>query len=536
MAPTHNLNSAVTDLHNPVCVQRNSLKMHQESSENLRNSNTLQSVLLGEIPSAYMHLTSSHRTTFQECRDSEKDTTIPLIHIERDHVHSFRPYTCSSPMRSVQNSSPQSHLVTRSPKRTHSPLVDRHSNYNNGSYYHDPSQFSGSVYERSSPAYEGRSSPFQESGSPFIGSSPRYSSPNRSYSPSQNVGSPYSVHQNDGSPYSPSLTNSPYQTRRAVSPYSSSRLANSPYNFHENSNSPYSGSQIAFDIRLPISNSEGYSVSTDDQPIDLSRKAEPKHSSTIVSDESEFNESLGNGSLLRTLLRPGKHINTDYSSDSGRDSPGSDVYRPDIPVTGSTRVTLAKKMVYPITSRVSDWLVKIVQFSKSIPEFQSMSQNDKMTLLLNSWTRMLLLLMAENDYEFAVTPLHRDEKQSNDVTPSQDEPTMKSVEGIQSFTRKCRNMGMDQKEYALMRMAVLFNSGNVGLDNTELVEKLNSAVQQLLQQHVTTTRPDDVMHYSRILMLLPTLYGINCRMVENLFCKRINTDMQVLLKEMLQNL
>ena len=79
-------------------------------------------------------------------------------------------------------------------------------------------------------------------------------------------------------------------------------------------------------------------------------------------------------------------------------------------------------------------------------------------------------------------------------------------------------------------------SGNVGLDDPELVEKLNSAVQQLLQQHVAATRPDDVMHYSRILMLLPSLYGINCRMVENLFCKRINTDMQVLLKEMLQNL
>lgn len=79
-------------------------------------------------------------------------------------------------------------------------------------------------------------------------------------------------------------------------------------------------------------------------------------------------------------------------------------------------------------------------------------------------------------------------------------------------------------------------SGNAGLDDPELVEKLNSAVQQLLQQHVTATRPNDVMHYSRILMLLPSLYGINCRMVENLFCKRINTDMQVLLKEMLQNL
>ena len=456
MAPTHNLNSAVTDI-NPICVQNNSLKMNQGSSDGLRNSNTLQSVLLGEIPSAYMHLTSSHRTTFQECRNSEKDTSVPLIHVERDHEHSFRPYTCSSPMRTVQNSSPHSHLISRSPKRTHSPLVDRHSNYSNGSFYPDPSQYTGSIYERSSPAYEGRSSPFQESGSPFIGSSPHYNSPNRSYSPSQSIGSPYSIHRNDGSPYSPSQNSSPYQSRRAVSPYTSSRLAHSPYNFQENSNSPYSGSQIAFDVRSP--NSEGYSVNVEDQPIDLSRKSEPKHTPTCVSEESDFSEGLGTGSLLRTLLRPGKQISTDYNSDSGRDSPGSDVYRPDIPVTGSTRVTLAKKMVYPITSRVSDWLVKIVQFSKSIPEFQSMSQNDKMTLLLNSWTRMLLLLMAENDYEFAVTPLHQDEKLSNDVTPSQDEPTMKSVEGIQSFTRKCRNMGMDQKEYALMRMAVLFNSG-----------------------------------------------------------------------------
>ncbi|XP_045163589.2 uncharacterized protein LOC123527919 [Mercenaria mercenaria] len=537
MAPTHNLNS-VSDIHHPI--HSTCLKMNQDSSENMRHSNTLQSVLLGEIPSAYLHLTSSHRTPLQNCRDSEKEPNVPFIHVQREHEHSYRPYQCSSPMRAVQNSSPQSHLVSRSPKRTHSPLTDRHSNYSNGSYYQEAPQYNGHIYDRASPAYEGRSSPFQESGSPFIGSSPHYNSPSRSFSPSQSVGSPYSVHRNDGSPYSPRHTSSPYQSHRAISPYSSSRIANSPYNIYENSNSPYSGSQSAYDIHSPVNHSEGYSIENhenfEDQPIDLSRKSEAKDGPLFASEEGELHENSGNGSLLRTLLRPGKQMNTDYNSDSGRDSPGSDVFRPDIPVTGSTRVTLAKKMVYPITSRVSDWLVKIVQFSKSIPEFQSMSQNDKMTLLLNSWTRMLLLLMAENDCEFAVTPLHRDEKQSDDVTPCQDEPTMKSVEGIQSFTRKCKNMGMDQKEYALMRMAVLFNSGNVGLDDAELVEKLNSAVQQLLQQHVTSTRPNDVMHYSRILMLLPSLYGINCRMVETLFCKRINTDMQVLLKEMLQNL
>ena len=51
------------------------------------------------------------------------------------------------------------------------------------------------------------------------------------------------------------------------------------------------------------------------------------------------------------------------------------------------------------------------------------------------------------------------------------------------------------------------------------------------------TRPSDVMHYSRLLMALPSLYGTNANMMETLFCKHIskNTDMEVLLKELLQN-
>ena len=82
----------------------------------------------------------------------------------------------------------------------------------------------------------------------------------------------------------------------------------------------------------------------------------------------------------------------------------------------------------------------------------------------------------------------------------------------------------------------MYISGYVGLDMPELVDQLNSVVQQLLQQHVSNTRPDDVMHYSRLLMCLPALYGINCRMFENLFCKHLKADIEVLLKEMLQSL
>lgn len=82
----------------------------------------------------------------------------------------------------------------------------------------------------------------------------------------------------------------------------------------------------------------------------------------------------------------------------------------------------------------------------------------------------------------------------------------------------------------------VFSSGYVGLSCPQLVDQLNSVVQQLLQQHVRVKRPTDVMHYSRLLMCLPSLYGTNAKMLETIFCKHIskNTDMEVLLKELLQ--
>lgn len=276
-----------------------------------------------------------------------------------------------------------------------------------------------------------------------------------------------------------------------------------------------------------------------DEPMDLSCKStsasdNDSNSSWELSGQpiSRSADRCSNTSILRNLLCVGK----DQQRDLRSESPGSNVRN--FNITGSTRVTLAKKNMFPVSSRVSDWLVKTVQFAKSIPEFLALSQNDKVTLLLNSWTRVLLLFMAENNFEFAVTPLPREGSHDTDLAPSPDEPTMKSVEAIQSFIRKGQNMNPDQKEYSYLRMAVIFNAGYVGLDRPDVVEKLNSLIQQLLQQHVAASRPNDVMHYSRLLLCLPSLYGINSKMFENLFCSHItgNMDMEVLLKEMLQNL
>lgn len=535
MAPTHNLHSTMNEVTSGSQAVPEPLRFrNQQSMKHSSVKPTLQSVLRGEVPSAYMHLVKSQhqqqnhhhqqQQQHQQQQHADKNTMSkfsPKLHrlltcesrtesyvrsVQSSNIETYIPAYKSEPSRCAARHSPEpshhssswleqqtSSYAEFTSQRNGSP-TSSHDNSSSSSLSSSSSPASHSYHDRYSPAFENRSSPFSDSGSPFLTreTSPYYGqhSPRRVFSPYPPAGSPYLTQ------HSPPSTFQSYSV----------------------------GDERLFN---------------EDQPIDLSQKSDAKISNGTCANtmDSDCNQTSQNdGSLLRNLLNNGKL--THKSSTAGdRDSPFPEVCRADVPVTGTTRVTLAKKMMYPITSRVSDWLVKIVQFCKSIPEFASLSQNDKMTLLINAWTRLLLLSMAENDFEFAVTPLPA-EKSSGDGTPSQDEPTMKSVDGIQSFIKKCKNMNLDQKEYALLRMSVLFNAGYAGLDKPELVERLSSAVHQLLQQHVRATRPCDVMHFSRILMSLPSLYGINCKMIENLFCARINSnmDMEVLLKEMLQKL
>lgn len=199
----------------------------------------------------------------------------------------------------------------------------------------------------------------------------------------------------------------------------------------------------------------------------------PSLTSVLSLSPSPGEGQNGEYSLLRNLLSVGKkeaslsdsshlgvsnstpNLSSDRSCDSPPDSPPRSL------LTGNTKVQLAKKNLFPVSARVSDWLVKLVQFTKSIPEFSSLSHNDKVTLILNSWTRMMLLYMAESSFQFAVTPVPTPDMSNDDSTRCQDEPTMKNVEGLQTFIRKCQLMSVDGKEYDFLRMLVLFNAGTL---------------------------------------------------------------------------
>lgn len=519
MAPTHNLHSGM-----PGGLET----IPMREGINSCKPTTLQSVLRGEIPAAYSHLTSHQNVEHSRPIPMPKTRRLPSHHMVRHESEEESPVYHTPSQRQEHPVLFGVHMDSFIP----SPVSGHHQIL-------PGSPKSPDFYDRGSPETEQRSLYLSHRSSPYLDHRKEHrTSPypdrrcvlshrEREATASFDHGrsSPFMDHRS-----SPYVTCSPRH-----SPRQSPRQSYSPYNLPP---SPYA--QQTSPCGGDVFPGEDLQCSSQDAPMDLSCKSDigsespARYSDFNTPCDSPSTSPKADGSMLRNLLVAGKQSHF-FGSDSEQDQSPSGSHRPDIPITSSTRVTLAKKNMYPITSRVSDWLVKIVKFSKSIPEFETLSQNDKMTLLLNSWTRLLLLYMAEQDFEFAVTPLPT-EQQTPGVTPSADEPTMKSVENIQSFIKKCKSMTLDQKEYALLRMAVLFNAGYVGLDRPELVDQLNSVVQQLLQQHVSATRPDDVMHYSRLLMCLPALYGINCRMFENLFCKHLKTDIEVLIKEMLQTL
>lgn len=439
----------------PMMIPRRANSNNYSLSEcDQKQSNTLQSVLMGDIPPAYSHLTS----------------------------HRLSPYSSS-------------------PVQRHSPKLKVPSHYNNYSIH--PTN-PGSPHDQSRGVSPCRS-PYSSSPR-MVSSSPRMTSPLQAMSPPHSISSP----------------NIP---------------SGSPHMFSSSLELPrYSGFSMSPLPPSPFSDS-----SFQDEPMDLSRRTKSKDSDLNCDDASKI--KTGDVSMLRKLLCVGKAVSPGGGgalSDSDADESEYDSNRTAVTITGNTQVTLAKKNLLPVGSRVSDWLVKIVQFVKSIPDFHALSHNDKITLILNAWTKIMLLYMAENNFQFVVTPIHHSGSDNGEsqATPSPEVPTMKSAETIQTFIKKFQAMNLDQKEYAFLRMAVLFNSGYAGLERPSEVEQVNSLVQRLLQEHVRGSRPNDLMHYSKLLMCLPSLYGMNCKMIENLFCKHINgnMDIDVLLKEMLQNL
>lgn len=130
----------------------------------------------------------------------------------------------------------------------------------------------------------------------------------------------------------------------------------------------------------------------------------------------------------------------------------------------NTVVSLAKKNLLPVSARISDWIVKLVDFASALPEFSNLCLADKVTLIQGSWSKIIILYMAETNFHFVVTPKGSDGTDSPGSPPggAQNDPTiptMKRVDSMQAYIHKCQSLNLDCEEFECLRIMTLFSSG-----------------------------------------------------------------------------
>ena len=127
------------------------------------------------------------------------------------------------------------------------------------------------------------------------------------------------------------------------------------------------------------------------------------------------------------------------------------------------RVGIAKKTLFPVRARVSFWLGQTVKFAKSLAEFSSLCFDDQMIVINNTWAKMLVVFMAENNFEFAVSTVAAgtDSDSAADTAGNPEVPTMKAVENVQGFIHKLHGLNLDVTEYEQLKTIVLFEIGTL---------------------------------------------------------------------------
>ena len=123
------------------------------------------------------------------------------------------------------------------------------------------------------------------------------------------------------------------------------------------------------------------------------------------------------------------------------------------------RVSIAKKTLPPVRARVSGWLAQTIQFAKSLAEFSSLCLDDQLLIVSNTWAKMLVVFMAENNFEFAVSSVSGADADSGVEAGNPEVPTMKAVENVQNFIHKLPALNLDATEYLQLKTIVLFEIG-----------------------------------------------------------------------------
>ncbi|XP_061641286.1 nuclear receptor subfamily 1, group D, member 4b isoform X2 [Phyllopteryx taeniolatus] len=164
---------------------------------------------------------------------------------------------------------------------------------------------------------------------------------------------------------------------------------------------------------------------------------------------------------------------------------------------------------------------EVVEFAKSIPGFQTLSQQDQVMLLKSGTFQVLMVRFCSlfDPKERTVTFLNG---QTYSLASLRALGMGVLLDSMFDFSEKLGSLGLEPDEMALFMAVVLVSADRSGIVDVGAVEQLQENLIKALRTLITSRRPDDSTLFPKLLLRLPDLRTLNNQHSDKLLAFRID--------------
>lgn len=187
-----------------------------------------------------------------------------------------------------------------------------------------------------------------------------------------------------------------------------------------------------------------------------------------------------------------------------------------------------------VTPRIQEWLERSSELAYKMSDKYKIELAKLFELFERAWSRLLIIYMIENSFEFWVTKDSRqlalieakqkenehsnsqvneiDEKEKYDITTPQETDATQ----IQGIIKDGSQFNLTIEQYDLLREIVLLKeAGEEETQLNDLYSKTNANFKAILEE------PNKEMFTKLMKSFLPSIYTVKSEIVESLFCRNL---------------
>lgn len=189
--------------------------------------------------------------------------------------------------------------------------------------------------------------------------------------------------------------------------------------------------------------------------------------------------------------------------------------------------------IHFICEAASRLLFRTIDWTKQLPIFQNLKTSTQVRLLAGCWPDLFLLGMTQHQATLhlssilaAMAAQVKAVATVDRVEVSRVRQVTQAVCKIKEYTTALARLGMDDMEFALMRVIAIFGSDQLSI-NAQCFERISVQAVSDLSSYCKQTKPEDDSRFSKLLLRLSPLRSIQAEILEELFFSGLIGNVQI---------